>query len=853
MLSWLLIRVNVRIRERIYGFFRNFLLENYHNDNTKLQVNVTQDLLMLTEYLPEMIKIAYFPVALIIGVITVYAVSGSLSTLSLLTCLVFIPVSTLISRKASEYTQKIYEASQARIKLASQWIKWRDIIENWGISRRLFHRIESISNKEINYRGKDSFWRSLESYTVVFGRGFPVIACLFIGFILGQSLSTQMIFLYWFSIPFIVLILEAGRIRADYERCKKALESLYNFEDSRQLRQSEKIIFDKTWNIWNGTFAANVMMNKESFNKCWLQKLRLDDELNLLSYEFCKELKLKFDGENISAGQKTRVLLLRAIHIMIATQKRLYIDVSFESLDPDAAFRVNELLNELKKDFDIQLSEVAFSSLNDQLEKRAESLKIVNSTTAQDVSSNPANNHKSVTYYIKSFFQFEALLFLLPALVLSLGSTLLINDQTTFTKLLGLSTLFISALLFAAVLGVRNERYTREWAKEQCFDLLKKGNLLNKNDTIQRISKDYLTVQERISWYIHDITWFSALVLISIISLVYSFHLLGLVLVGFFLLASLMTFNGFMKPIIRAREQQVKETNNTILVAENIHALGNINKVSSIDEIKISWVNSAIEKLCNSTNQLYRLKLNLCNIASVIPQALLASALLAANFTLISNAQLIFIFTAILAVDSVFPTYFRAITGFYASKLSIDRLTDIEKFKDHGKSSFINFDQNGIKFVAQKNDVNVNYQSTLLPRKQVYSLVGHSGSGKTLLLKAMAGIIRSQSEAMDKNIIPALYINQESIELYSLLHDNNTLRTWDSNLLRQFINENTSGEVRYQVLILDEALNNIEVNYAKEIVSTLDHFVVQRNGIVILVDHRFECDNVLTLEQFQKK
>ncbi|MDR3477896.1 MAG: hypothetical protein P4M14_07680 [Gammaproteobacteria bacterium] len=833
-----------------------FISSSWNLDNKSLMSTlISRDILLLLDTIPAIPKLFYFPICFIMGIAVIYLLIGLSGVIAISTVIFFIPISFFIARKSIHLTGEIYDFSKLRLGEMSRWLEWRPIINNWADSNILIKRIVSLTEKELHRRALDSIWRSLDLYIITFGRCFPVAILILISMLFKNDISKQLLLTIWLSVPFIGLIMEAGRFATNFQLGKKAFIEMQKSSKRLSISLKPYLILDDNWEIWDGILTENCLEDKDNADLGLLKKLRLNDELRVAD----DEVHLLRFGSNISEGQKTRILIIRAIHMALKSDMSLKIERSLSSLDPDACHRLIGILQEPYIVDKVTLSQSCKDFLKHQTQ-RDNSRQTVETKTAVFKNNDyllVSTQKLQIANIIKDLFGFfnsQSLLFLLPAISLSFVGYIAIVKIMLITKLITILVVSILSIILVVYLGAKNEDHTRQWAKNRTIDIMLNATLKNTTDLFQRLSRDFTTVVERISWYIHDITWLFSLLLVSVIATVISFGMLGVLIVGIFLLFSFGLWRFFEIKINNARAISVDMVNQLLVMGENLVCYGELANYFYIDKLRRAMIKNNVNGLYQSSINLISLKANFSNLIMCVSGLFILAALSASTYSWISPGSLVFILTAILAVDASLGILFQALFGFSAQRISIHRLSDFERNNQYFAGGMIVKNQDNYLFKGAINPkTGVSYFPLMFEAGNSYSVLGKSGIGKTQFLKLISGL-HDESKIdllFQENIARVLYVNNDSYKIISWVQDELSYsKKWSKERFIKFISDKIFRD-KFKVIAIDEALIDFSLTEANEIISLIQGYISQADGLLLLVDHRFSLDKSISISKIQ--
>ena len=520
-------------------------------------------------------------------------------------------------------------------------------------------------------------------------------------------------------------------------------------------------------------------------------------------------------------------------------------NLSLSSVDAQACHDILLLLEELSQEIPLTLGEETQKHLELQRERTQEkafSQSIAENTNpAIDSSRNkdafsPVLNAPLNSSLIRDFLNLIAwpqlLLFLLPAFALNFLAYLSDASFPSSFKAILLLTFTILPILFVSWQGFLVERGIRLQAKQLSFDILKRASLTHLTDMMHRLSKDFTTVCERISWYVHDLSWFLSLLLVGVGLILIQNGIRGLILVIFFMGGCGFVWRYFSPHITQARKQSIEGINDAIEGIENFSCFTPIFTFSQYRAERV--LTNAMDTFEKTNVALFLWKGRFLSLVSLLSGLLIGCA---SALTIQNPSHGVMLLTSLLMVDTILVTLFQAASGFNAQKLSYERLTHFKEAERRPPLPITSLKESLLLPAFQERVSKQHYKSVSLKKGEIYSLVGDSGAGKTLYLKALSNLSEDIPEAPS----PMLYINKESLDI---LQQQLEYKESAQDSLWHFIQEKIS---LYKIIALDESLFHFTIEEAKNLVSNLN-ILLKREGVSgLLVDHRFELDNTILL------
>ena len=818
-------------------------ISSYKAENNHILSRIiSREINYLLEFVSNSSKIFYYPIALVIGIITVYKIKGYFVTASCITIFLLSLLSYLIAKKSIVLASKIFSVSQERINNANLFLSYRPYLKNWNELKKII-TINELTDKEISLRNRDSLWRSLDLYLIVFSGAFSVVVILTYDYLFNKNSSEDLTVLLWLLPIILALILEIARFFSDFTTAYLAYGQIQDNIKNEFLEYNDSVELDNSWEIWNGTIKENIFAELSPEGWDFLSELGLKEELK--TYNKDADILLTFLGQNVSQGQKTKILIIRALHIAIYEKKPLKININLHSLDPLSCKKLFVLFNKISEICTINISEEQKDFIENQINRSnayeldheiyTSSIEKIN----KDDFKKPSNQPRFIQYFLK-LLPIYSLCFLVPAILLNVSAYLTKSNFLPILKIEYITLIVISSIPLSLLFGYLIENTIRLQAKKFQENLISYAKIGDLNDLIQRISKDFLILLERISWYIHDISWYQALIIVSMLSISYTFGYEGILVNLTFIIAIAVLCLIYAKPMAETRIQAINGINKASNIIVNISAVS-IFYNEAVTNLRKHWINSGFNELSITHIKMINTKATFSNlIILVMGIYIIAITILFAAFD-VKNNVIIFVMNSLFAMQSIIINFFQALIGLNAQINSYERLEFPET-----ESKLID------KLVLKQSNyyllqecahpyLNINYKECQLQIGNCYSLSGPSGYGKTEYLKTISGFYFSSLEKAPSNKV--LYLSKNSLEILNWL---------DIKDLKIFIKDKILKE-KYELIILDESLANFSIKDLKATISLLSETLVNSASSLILVDHRLELDNNISVTNLINK
>ena len=361
------------------------------------------------------------------------------------------------------------------------------------------------------------------------------------------------------------------------------------------------------------------------------------------------------------------------------------------------------------------------------------------------------------------------------------------------------------------------------------------------------VSRDVTTTFERITWYAHDIAWIIALLLCNGVALWMGFGLFGIAVALLFggLLAVLYRLS--INELYRTRVESVKGFDSLLRsahVAFAISRAGGVGFERLGDWLALTQRDAVAEGLKHFyTTRIRSVITRTVTAASctLLSDLVITLVVLMGSLYRTSDSAFVLAVTALLMVRSDLANVFLAITGFKSQSVSVERL---QYFARPKSSVAVVIDGQSLRiapFAAQRA-----YRALNLERGRLYSLSGHSGSGKSEYLKGVAGItdvVIEEPGAAQALTSTCYYLDSNALRLLGgELGASSWLDTWLSAL----------PEDRHHLLLLDEPFSALRAEQLVEHVQALHRYVECSGNTLVLVDHRCRLEHDIELGELAR-
>ncbi|MBN9377814.1 MAG: hypothetical protein BGO14_04240 [Chlamydiales bacterium 38-26] len=805
-----------------------------------------RDVLASLQAVPFLVDGFYLITAFLSSLAIIFWINGFDAIIGILTLGLFIPFSLKIGNARSFIAKQIYAVVKEKLDRIHHWLDWHLYLRSWGTAESFLFSIQKLMYSEVKLRNQDSIWRGCDLYSISFGKLVPIAVIISLS-LWAFPISSGLLTTLWLAVPIIRIIITYNRFKkekaegyAAFDELKKYFYEL-GFENS-----SSTIEVQNAWEIWKGSLGDNICEFYHEFDV--LSKLHLREEfLNNKLNPFEVELELK--GKNVSSGQRVRLLLARGINLALMYSQPLYVYLNFESLDATNRQRVSECLKDLsfwipvylKTEIGVIIEQEKFPL--DAIAPLRQELK------SKQVIANIAMPSllKDILRLCRPYFFF----LLLPAIglnVLASLTVLNISDQWRLTLLLLVGLGAFTGVLW---LGRKIESHVREWALDKGFNILKHPTEWSRSDFFQRISENYKTVCERISWYVHDGAWIASLLAFALISSLYVIGWISLAIGGFFIGLCYYIWRVLNPAIVLTRQSTIVGLNRYL---ENMANLVALSSSASVDILKtkqkeISY--EALKALFISQIESDATKFSFGTILYLLSGVLVMSLSILSLYVPYDEAVIASMISAFLYVDYNITMFFQALTGFDAQRIAIHRLAQVPLKQQELKSLFVKQENSYYTTEFFNPLIDLKYPTHSFQSGNSYSILGDSGTGKTLYLRCLAGM--QPCNELSHASLPresVAYLDRHALNVIKRMKSDAPETVEIEHLLVHFIEEQLQQMKR--IFIFDEALVHFSLEQAKKLSQSISERIEAFQGLFLLVDHRFQLKNTIALQKIHE-
>jgi hypothetical protein len=801
-----------------------------------------RDVLASLQAVPFLVDGVYLNVAFLSSIAMIYWINGFDATIGIFTLSLFVPLSLKIASKRSHLAKQIYAVVKEKLDNINHWLDWHLYLQSWGNSQVLLSSVQKLMRSEILLRNQDSIWRGCDLYSISFGKLLPIAVIIALS-LWAYPMSSGLLTTLWLAVPIVGIIITYNRFKKEKTEGHTAFDELKAHLSGLPLETNQSmIVADNNWEIWKGSLGENVCEFHHEFDA--LSKLHLKEEfLNVVHDPFGVELELK--GKNLSSGQKTRLLLARGINLALKYKRPLHVHLTFESLDSSNRNRIALCLKELTQWIPVYLgTEITLDeakSLNEEAFHLRKSDSVSQSLTLN--SDVQTSLFKDILRMCRPYFLFM----LLPAVGLNtLASITVINvtDQWRLTLLLFIG---LSAFVGVLWLGKTIESHVRNWVFEKGYEILKHPMDWTRSDFFQRVSENYRTVCERISWYVHDGAWIASLLTFALISSFYVIGWISLAIGGLFVGLCFYIWKMLNPAIVFTRQATIEGLNHYLAKMANLVALSSSPSVEVLQTKKKKESYEAWKSLFISQIESDATKFSFSTILYLLSGILVVSMSYLSVYIPHYEAAIALMISAFLYVDYNITMFFQALSGFNAQRIALHRL-DVEKpANELSLKSLFTKEENAYCTTEFFNHlVNQKYPTYSFQSGQSYSIVGDSGTGKTLYLRCLAGM--QPCKELTNGVLPrenVAYLDRHSLAIFKKIESNLSKITEQERMFMVFIEEQLQQMKR--IFIFDEALVHFSLEEAKSLSQAISTRIESLQGLFLLVDHRFHLKNIVPL------
>lgn len=743
--------------------------------------------------------------------------------------------SLLLARWGSDLAGKSVEIGRSRLSASSPWIAFGRHLLNWRLDQPSLSRLRILAKLEVAVMNRESLVRAAESFLSYFALCVPLVALGLAAWIAARPADNSLT-LAWALVPVLGALLGYPLALSECRRGDSHFASFKTGVSSDPDALDETLTeFGDVWRPFAGSLHRNVdptNLNPPLARQI-LEKLRLNDELNSNQVPYT----VSAGGENLSAGQLSRLMLARAMHYAVTTRQTLKVTASLASLDTDALARAVQAAAAL--DIQVEWSDSVVSRQGNGTES-----PVIGEPTAPEPSScdkqasRTAGNNGTNGSPKKHRFgrSITRVLLFIPAALGSASVAWVAAQNSDSATMLAASIFLLGAAgiasgVFASYLI---ERSSRVQALSDHEGLMKAVEQLPSSDLLQRVSRDYPTVIGRITWYRADIAWISALALVSAVAVISKALLLGAALIAIWGVLCTLLWRRTAPNVIRSRQLSVAGVN------EFLDRIGNLKVLQGMREeaartLRRNFSTQGFAVFWQSQSQALTAKAGLALCMSYFSSIVLCGVF-AYSHVVGLNGTMVIVVAALLAVSSSSSQLTLALVGYAAQKLSLDRVRcDVLK----ASRSSLSIHDKAFEIDAFTDKLSgIKFRPTSWSRSELYEIRGSSGSGKSRFLESLCAESKPDGECN----FEVLYFPRSSASILKKVSGPG----WWTQLLQV---TSRSTLQRPTVVLADEVLSEVPVEEAIRRLRDLHELVVSSNGLLIYVDHRFSMGKQVLVEE----
>ena len=207
--------------------------------------------------------------------------------------------------------------------------------------------------------------------------------------------------------------------------------------------------------------------------------------------------------------------------------------------------------------------------------------------------------------------------------------------------------------------------------------------------------------------------------------------------------------------------------------------------------------------------------------------------------------------SAFLYVDYNITMFFQALTGFDAQRIAIHRLAQVPLKQQELKSLFVKQENSYYTTEFFNPLIDLKYPTHSFQSGNSYSILGDSGTGKTLYLRCLAGM--QPCNELSHASLPresVAYLDRHALNVIKRMKSDAPETVEIEHLLVHFIEEQLQQMKR--IFIFDEALVHFSLEQAKKLSQSISERIEAFQGLFLLVDHRFQLKNTIALQKIHE-
>lgn len=721
----------------------------------------------------------------------------------------------LIQRASLHAFEKVNEFSASRNQRISKILEYREAIV--GISERsenAARELRETLGRERRWLAIDSALKVGETYLGMVLKLLPFIVAMIATHFGLRMATSQAQLILWISIPISAAILAMPRQLQSIKGRSDGIDATWDSTQNRQQTAETAIRFGEHQNIWRASLSVNLL-GSSSFHRESLKELGLWEELGLSAVS--RPFDFRLDPDQLSEGQKQRLIILRSVSLARASSRTLIIDSPLHALDMHNRARVSRLLTRLCSKEKLEVIGIEKLEVADE----RSNLPPVDSSEVRRPADADAVSVQSHKLWIM-ILMLTALPFFFIAGSLDAAVTERLNSIGGIDVLGGVAA--IGGFFLAVFSGVLVEGAIRKRASSDLCEAIFE-RITPSRDISKSIPVDLDATFESFSFYTHDLTWAVALFIVFSASVIYGAGIKG----GLLALATLCLLGGLyyflFGSIVVARENYLNSSRNFSDSLQSLRAFdAELSRYSS--EIRLRRVRAALSvgsfyEWISGSIRLIKLKGELAVALDLMFQVALIVGLilLIQKKPTFQTIPLAFYVAALLGVQRESSRLFVALSGMLTAITSFERIRSLKTSRATNSISWEILpttvklsesvsSQTGIRYCAHEFTPGLTWVS------------GASGLGKSTLLMDLFWTLRDSGRRV-------LYFRRADVPrpgtqwVYEITGD----RAWCAGTC----------------IILDEATTRLSKNELEKIVSHLNEWAIGRSVVVLVVEHRYDA------------
>lgn len=847
--------LELRAHEHNCDFIRASLLAAPPDPGRAARVRTAlgRDLPRLLEGLRAVVEIGAGAAAIALTAALVLAATHLAAMAAAASLVFFLPWSIVLSRTRAALARRIFQAASRRFDAASRWVDHAPAARRLGLPGAGADVVGGAAEQETSLRARDSLLRGADLYSMAFGKVLPTALVLLAaarGGAAGADATTGL----WLSTLLIAHVLRVSRARVTAAEGHAAFASLGEMlaRRSEPALDDGAITLDETWEIFPGTLADNAP-GTEGLRA--LERLGVTGELAARGEP--GSLLLAVSGRDVSAGQRTRILLARAIGACITEGKpRLVIDVPLSSLDGGAAQRLRALVGEVRERAGLEViitpaREAELARLADPSadaghhhppEPRRSGVAPAKGTASPQGGGAPAK-----VGALRQLIRPQHAMIAMPAALLSLAGLVATEPTDTPIKAAQLAALGVAGACLGVLAGTRVEQHVRAWALGRFrVAALLQGNA-SSADAFQRLGQDFTAVGQRIAWYVHDVAWLLALFVTTLASVTIALSGAGALASAIIVACYLALARGLLPAVVAARRSSAARMNLALEAAEAAAAVGTGRALGVLRSVEAGFTQGAMSHYLRQLAETEVTKGYALSLAQLLSGVFLFAVCAVAEGSPADTGVRAVAGTALINMDLRAAVLFAALAGLMAQRAAVDRLAEPDvPAPSAPRATIVRRASDAIRVEAfiHPEDGELAYPAQSFPPSAPVQVTGASGRGKSRYLRAVADASPGESAYIDTGAVSFMQwlaehgVHTDSDALEAGADPAGIVRTIARRALRR-------GAC---LLILDEPFASLTRAEALSAVDTIVEEARAYQAAVLVVDHRLALPVAVDIE-----